>query len=263
MGNYNSQYESYYSTMVNKRKNNKGYKYNSNSSRSPLGFKLDKSFFLRRLIQDLIGVFLLFTFVIVCELVVTTQTEAAYNFSKQVINKNYDLTDAAASLKKLEFKDVEDKVTSLIEGIKVKFTGTQSVKDKIKSQFVLPINGITTSQLWGKTDSVNGGKEVHEGIDISAKVGTDVICPYEGEVKKCGEDGQLGKYILIDHKNGIETKYGQLGVVSVKVGDVLKKGQVIAKSGNTGESEEPHLHFELLIMGVNKDPEEYLNFNKS
>lgn len=259
MGNYNSQYESYYSTMVNKRKNYNGYKYNT--SKTSLGLKLDKNFFLRRIIQDLIGVFVLFTFVIVCKLVVTTQTEAAYNFSKQVINKNYDLTSAATSLKQLEFKDVEDKVTNLIEGIKVKVTGTQSVKDKIKSEFALPISGTTTSQYGERTDPVNGGKEVHEGIDISAKEGTDVLCPYEGKVKECSEDGQLGKYILIDHGNGIETKYGQLGVVSVKVGDLLKKGQVIAKSGNTGESEGPHLHFELLYMGENKDPIEYLSFN--
>lgn len=63
---------------------------------------------------------------------------------------------------------------------------------------------------------------------------------------------------MIDHGEGIETKYGHLNLLSVKKGIEVKKGEVIGKSGNTGKSTGPHLHFELLYMGESKNPEDYI-----
>lgn len=68
----------------------------------------------------------------------------------------------------------------------------------------------------------------------------------------------MGNYILIDHGDGIETKYGHLKEIKVKKGDVVKAGSIIALSGNTGKSTAPHLHFEFLYMGENKDPKEFI-----
>lgn len=261
MGNYNSQYESYYSNLINKRRNSRNSSYSSDKDST--SFKLDKSFLLRRVIQDLVGVFLLFTFVMVCKLVVTSQTQAAYNFSKEIVNKNYDYKNAVSLVKNFNYKSAETGITSWLEGIKVKITGTESIKNKIKSNFIMPVKGTVTSLYGERTDPVNGGKEKHQGIDIDAKEGTSIICPYDGKVKESGVDEELGKYILVDHGSGIETKYGHLSEVSVKNGDTLKKEQVIGKVGSTGKSTAPHLHFELLYMGENKNPEEYMDLSKT
>jgi murein DD-endopeptidase MepM/ murein hydrolase activator NlpD len=258
MGSYNSQYESYYSTLMNKRKNNNSQNYIQN--RNSGGFRLDGKFFIRRLIQDLIGVVVLSFFVITCKLVVTPHTQMAYNYSKSMLDKNYDIIGAVGSVKELNYKSLETSVTKWLEDIKVKITGTKSIQDKIKSSFVLPISGNITSSYGKRTIAVSGEKENHEGIDIDAKVGSIVVSSSDGRVKECGEDGQLGKYILIDHGMGIETKYGHLSEVSVKVDDKVSKEQVIGKSGNTGKSAAPHLHFELIYMEENVNPEDYFSF---
>ena len=253
MGSYNSQYESYYSTLVNKRKNYGGYGQVGNRSSS---FKLDGNFFLRRLTRDLIGVFILFLFVITCKLIVTPQTEAAYKFSKEILNKNYDYTVALNSIKNFKLKSIEEKSMDWMENVKAKLTGGQTLKDKVNDNFILPVEGAIIDQ------SVDEKKSA-EGINIDVKEGTEIFCPYEGRVTDLGEDIQLGKYIVIDHGAGIETKYAHLSEVLVKEEAEIKKGEVIGRSGSTGDTEGPQLHFELLYMGENKNPQDYLSFAKN
>jgi murein DD-endopeptidase MepM/ murein hydrolase activator NlpD len=253
MGSYNSQYESYYSTLINKRKNNGGYRnggYRSNS------FKLDGNFFFKRLIRDLIGVFILFVFVITCKFIITPQTEAAYKYSKEVLNKSYDYTVILNSIKNFDIMDVEEKTMDWMENIKVKLTGGQTLKDKLKDSFILPAEGAII-------DTTTSEKKGNGGIDIDVKEGTEVVCSYEGKVKDFGEDIQLGKYIVINHGEGIETKYAHLSEILVKQEAAIKKGDIIAKSGCTGDTTTPSLHFELLYMGENKDPQDYLSFAKN
>lgn len=260
MGNYNSQYESYYSSLANRKKNYGSYNYSYNNRK---GFNLDGNFLLKRLIRDLIGVFILFAIIIVCKLLVTPQTTAVYNYSKAMINKNYDYKNLITTVKQLDIKQTEEKVTDWLENVKSKLTGSKSLKDKLKSDFIIPVEGTITSKFGEINDPVTKGKKLHDGIDIGAKIGTDVACPYEGKIKEIGEDVELGKYILIDHGGGIETKYGHLNDVLVKKDDAIKKGQVIAKTGSTGKPSAPQLHFEVLYMGEAKNPEDYLNFNKN
>jgi murein DD-endopeptidase MepM/ murein hydrolase activator NlpD len=253
MGSYNSQYESYYSTLVNKRRNYGGYGNGRNKSSS---FKLDGNFFLKRLIRGLIGVFILFIFVITCKLIVTPQTEAAYKYSKEVLNQNYDYTVTLDGIKNFNFIGFEEKTMDWMENIKAKLTGGQTLKDKLKDSFMLPVEGAII-------DPAYNGKSDNAGIDIDVKEGTEVFCAYEGRVKDFGEDIQLGKYIIIDHGAGIETKYAHLSEILVKGEDSITKGDIIAKSGSTGNTTAPHLHFELLYMGENKSPQDYLSFAKN
>lgn len=261
MGSYNSQYESYYSTIINKRRNNKSQHYSQN--RNSGGFRLDGKFFARRLIQDLIGVVVLSFFVITCKLVVTPHTQMVYNYSKSILDKNYDFISAVQSVKEFNYKTIETSITSWLEEIKIKITGTKSIQEKIKSSFVLPVSGNVTSPYGERTVAVSGEKENHEGIDFDAKEGTPVLSSYDGKVKECGEDGQLGKYILINHGMGIETKYGHLSEVSVNVDNKVTKGQIIGKSGNTGKSTTPHLHFELIYMEESVNPKDYFSFENN
>jgi murein DD-endopeptidase MepM/ murein hydrolase activator NlpD len=260
MGSYNSQYENYYNNLVDKRKRYGSY---GNSGRRRNSFPLDGNFFLKRLTTELIGVFILFVFVIACKMVVTPQTTAAYKYSKEVLNKSYDYNSAISTVKKLDLKSIEDKSIDWMENIKSKLTGTMTLKEKLKSTFMVPVEGTITSGFGERNDPFTNEKKTHEGIDIAVKEGTEVLCPGEGKVKALGEDEELGKYILIDHGNGIETKYAHLSQLLVKQDAEIKKGEVIAKSGNTGKSTAPHLHFELLYMGANENPQDYLNFNKN
>ncbi|MCM0648954.1 M23 family metallopeptidase [Clostridium swellfunianum] len=252
MGSYNSQYENYYSTLVNKKKNYGGYSYGRNKSST---FKLDGNYFLKRFMRELIGVFILFIFVIGCKLIVTPQTAAAYKYSKDVLNKKFDYASAVSSVKTLDFKSVEEKSLDFMDSIKSKLTGGKTLKEKLQDSFMLPVEGAVIN-----TEAV-GGKN-NEGINISVKEGTAVLSTFEGKVKDVGEDSKLGKYIIIDHGLGIETKYAYLNEVSVKIEDNVKKGQVIGKSGKTLESHTPNLHFELMYMGESKNPKDYMSFAK-
>lgn len=260
MGNYNSQYENYYHNLVNKRRNYGGYGYSSQNNKS---FNLDGKFILKRLMRDLIGVFILFLFIITCKLVVTPQTTAAYNYSKEFVNKSYDYKQTINYIKTFNFNNTEDKVTEWLDAVKAKITGGKTLKDKLKTDFILPIEGAVASTYDERTNPITNEKEFHYGVDIAASLGTEVLSSGEGKVKECGEDGQLGKYVLIDHGSGLETKYGYLSEILVKKGDTIKKGQTIAKSGGIDESKEPHLHFEFLYMGENKDPQQYFNFSNN
>lgn len=260
MGNYNSQYESYYNGLVNRKKNYGSYGYSTQSNKS---FSLDGNFILKRLMRDLIGVFILFLFVIICKLVVTPQTTAAYNYSKEFVNKTYDYKNTINAVKEFNFNETETKITDWLDSIKAKITGGKTLKDRLKTDFILPVEGVVTSPYGERNDPFTNEKKFHYGVDLDAKEGTDVLCSSEGKVKDLGEDGQLGKYVLVDHGSGVETKYGHLSDILVKNGDALKKGEVIAKSGNTGKSTAPHLHFEILYMGENKDPQQYLNFTNN
>lgn len=257
MGNYNSQYESYYSSMVNRRRNpvNSGYRrYNP-------GFKLDGNFLIKRIVRDLIGVFILFFFITICKLVSIPQTAAAYNFSKQMVDSNYDYKAAFIAIKSFDAQSVEDKVTNWIDTAKSKILGGKTLKEKLKTDFIVPVEGTIVSHF-GESSKLAAKDKNNEGVDIQVKADSEVLNPFEGKIKDCGEDGQQGKYVLVDHGNGIETRYTQLKSYNVKKGDTVKKGQVIGKGGNVDSTKPPLLHFELLYMGENKNPEDYLSFAK-
>lgn len=261
MGNYNSQYEDYYSSLKKKNRiRNSPYQhmgYNSIDTRKPKG-----KYWFRRITRDLIGVLILFLFIIGCKILVTPETQNVYNYSKNVLNQNFNYEDLMEKAKTVDLTKLQGKFTNIIQQIRSKITGNQSATTKIKNEFIVPVNGVETSDYGYREDPITKEKKFHAGIDIDAKENTDVLAAYDGKVKECGLDGQLGNYVLIDHGGGIETKYGHLNKILVKKEDAVKKSQVIAKSGNTGKSTGPHLHFELLYMGENEDPNQYFNIIK-
>ncbi|MER6326307.1 M23 family metallopeptidase [Streptomyces coelicoflavus] len=98
----------------------------------------------------------------------------------------------------------------------------------------------------------NGGMWAHKhsGQDFAVPVGTNVVAAHGGTVVKAGGNGAgdgpaYGNAIVIKHGNGTYSQYAHLSKVNVKIGQVVKTGQSIAKSGNTGNSSGPHLHFEI------------------
>jgi len=100
----------------------------------------------------------------------------------------------------------------------------------------------------------------HSGIDIACGYGKPVYASDSGRVIKSqgGWNGGYGAMIAIDHGNGKQTVYAHLGKLYVKVGENITKGQVIGAEGSTGRSSGPHLHFEVRVGGVRKNPLYYV-----
>lgn len=100
----------------------------------------------------------------------------------------------------------------------------------------------------------------HTGIDIGLDVGSSVKAADGGVVTFAGYNSSYGKYIIIDHGSNMTTLYAHNSKLTVGKGEKVYKGQLIALSGNTGYSTGPHLHFEVRINGVPKNPRNYVNF---
>lgn len=122
-----------------------------------------------------------------------------------------------------------------------------------------PIKGRITSPFGMRKSPFGGSRSsFHDGIDIANKVGTEVVAAADGEVIYSGWKAVYGKTILIDHGYGFVSKYGHNSALLVTKGDKVKKGQPIARVGNTGRSTGPHLHFTILKNGDAQDPMIYL-----
>lgn len=99
----------------------------------------------------------------------------------------------------------------------------------------------------------------HKGIDIAGDIGDDVFAAMDGEVIYAEyNDGGYGNLIIVKHEDNMSTYYGHLSEYNVKVGDKIKKGDVIGEVGNTGFSTGPHLHFELRVDDEAVDPTDYI-----
>ena len=94
----------------------------------------------------------------------------------------------------------------------------------------------------------------HPGLDIAIPTGSYIRAAGAGRVMEVGEDPTYGKFVRIDHENGYVTLYAHASDTSVELGEEVRKNEVIALSGDTGESTAPHLHFEILLEGENLDP---------
>ena len=102
----------------------------------------------------------------------------------------------------------------------------------------------------------------HPGIDIRSEIGQKVISPQNGRISEISKDEQLGYTITIDHGNMISKISNLSSKIDVKVGDKINLGQSIAIVGDSAEYEiadEPHIHYELIVNGVNVNPLEYVN----
>jgi murein DD-endopeptidase MepM/ murein hydrolase activator NlpD len=101
--------------------------------------------------------------------------------------------------------------------------------------------------------------EYHPAVDIAAPEGTPIKAADSGYVAVVGRsDTGYGRYVLIDHGNGFQTLYGHFSVMFVEVGQSVGKGQTIGLCGSTGKSTGPHVHFEIKLNGVRRNPLIYL-----
>jgi murein DD-endopeptidase len=99
-----------------------------------------------------------------------------------------------------------------------------------------------------------GTRKLHTGVDISVSQGTEVRVVEEGTVRRASEDAVNGKVLIIDHGRGVTTAYCHNSELLVKAGQRVKRGELIALSGNTGRSTGPHLHYQLELSAQPVDP---------
>lgn len=120
------------------------------------------------------------------------------------------------------------------------------------------VKGWMSSRYGKRTDPFNGRKAWHRGVDFAGKDGSEVIAVASGIVTRSEPYKGYGHLIEIDHGEGYVTRYGHNKINLTEVGDLVKKGQVIAKMGSTGRSTGPHVHFEVYKNGRNVDPASYI-----
>jgi murein DD-endopeptidase MepM/ murein hydrolase activator NlpD len=121
-----------------------------------------------------------------------------------------------------------------------------------------PTTGYLSRGFGMMIDPFTGTKQPHLGIDLAADMGTPVYATAEGKVSSVERDPGLGKTILISHQFGYTTVYAHLSLVKVKIGQYVRRGEVIGAVGNTGYSTGPHLHYEVHFQGQPKNPLNYI-----
>jgi murein DD-endopeptidase MepM/ murein hydrolase activator NlpD len=121
-----------------------------------------------------------------------------------------------------------------------------------------PARGWLTSNFGIRRSPFSNERTMHEGIDIAARTGTPVYATAAGIVSRSFFENGYGKLIVIDHGYGYKTYYGHNSKLVVKVGQRVKRGDLVASSGNTGSSTGAHVHYEVRLNGVPINPRKFI-----
>lgn len=125
---------------------------------------------------------------------------------------------------------------------------------------VRPVRSRLLSSRFGpRKDPFTGQEVMHKGVDFVADPGDEVFAPADGRVVSVGPRGDgYGLTLVLDHGYGVQTHFAHLARASVPVGDAVRRGQVVAKVGNSGRSTGAHLHYEVRFAGLPEDPERFI-----
>ena len=123
---------------------------------------------------------------------------------------------------------------------------------------VWPAKGWVTSRFGYRISPFTGLKQLHDGLDIAAPLGTKVNAPADGVVTHVSTDSGYGKVLVINHGYGVVTRYGHNSEIMVKVGQRVSRGDLVSLVGNTGRSTGSHLHYEVRVNGIPVNPSRYI-----
>ncbi len=119
----------------------------------------------------------------------------------------------------------------------------------------LPVSRVRLTSRYGyRVHPVTGRGSNHSGIDLAVSTGTPVVATADGEVRIARYQGAYGLLVAVDHGDGVQTRYAHLSSVSVSPGQSVREGELIGRSGSTGRSTGPHLHYEVRVNGASVDP---------
>lgn len=132
----------------------------------------------------------------------------------------------------------------------------------LDTKLVSPLStNVLTSSFGYRVSPISGKWKFHSGIDLAAPLKSSVFACCSGEVSQSGFNSTYGNFVILQHYNNLTSVYAHLSEILVKKGQKVKTGELIAKSGSTGASTGPHLHFELRKDGSPTDPGKIINFN--
>jgi murein DD-endopeptidase MepM/ murein hydrolase activator NlpD len=124
-----------------------------------------------------------------------------------------------------------------------------------------PVEGHITGSFGERIDPFNGEGAFHTGVDISASYGQTVVAPADGLVIFADQDGGYGRLLILEHGNGISTRYGHLSSFAAIVGQSVRRGDVIGYVGQSGRATGPHLHYEVRLHDVPVNPHKYMRIS--
>lgn len=161
---------------------------------------------------------------------------------------------------------VQQQINQLQIDIELRKQRQEGVRNLINDQVSLrrstpkgwPTKGWLTSYFGMRKSPFSGKMVMHEGLDIAANTGTPIVATADGVVARVKYSPGYGKMLILDHGYGYRTIFAHNSEILVKSGQRFKRGDIVAKVGNTGKSTGSHLHYELLLNGVPIDPRKTL-----
>ena len=172
----------------------------------------------------------------------------------------YD-AEVSSSLDQLHALRTSALTGATMVGLTMGLTRNVTTADWIKANSapnLWPIEGQVTGSFGERIDPFNGEGAFHSGVDIGSSYGHPIVAPADGVVTLTDTMGGYGKTIMIDHGNGISTRYGHLSGFAVTAGQKVQRGDVIGYVGESGRSTGPHLHYEVRINDTPVNPYKYL-----
>jgi len=171
----------------------------------------------------------------------------------------YPAGEEASSTASELMKSVSDLETTLASQQGIMTGMSKIIQGRILNREVSPSikpisKGYMSSPFGYRRDPFTGRSRLHKGVDFATRIGTKVHSVAAGVVSFAGHKNGYGNAFEVDHGNGLVSRYGHLSKPKVEVGALVKKGDLIALSGNTGRSTGPHLHLEILQDGKQINP---------
>jgi murein DD-endopeptidase MepM/ murein hydrolase activator NlpD len=158
-----------------------------------------------------------------------------------------------------DIERLESEATSQEESLSELVKLLQSKKEMlVHTPSIWPVHGWVTSGFGFRTNPFTGLNQMHEGLDISNRIGTPVTATADGIVSDTGKDFSHGNVVVISHGFGMTSRYFHLNKVFVRAGQKVKRGDKIAEVGTTGRSTGPHLHYEVRVNGIPVNPVRYI-----
>lgn len=170
------------------------------------------------------------------------------------------------NIKDKDIKNLLESVDDMIRYINFEKDQTIQIAEKLRRNETLydclpaikpTIGNYSINGFGMRRHPILGVRKFHHGIDINCNYGTEVHCPGNGKVTAVERRAGFGLVVEIDHGFGYKTIYAHLSKAMVKRGTIVNRGQIIAKSGNSGLSSGPHLHYEIHHDGISLDPTDF------
>jgi murein DD-endopeptidase MepM/ murein hydrolase activator NlpD len=178
------------------------------------------------------------------------------DFRKLLTSKASDIRES--SLSSSVFRMQEESRRRLTSYAEVTWYITNKHNTAKATPSIWPVSGRITSHYGYRIAPLRIASEYHTGIDVANEPGTPVYATADGVVRYAGWANGYGLSMVLDHGFAYSTLYGHFSELTVKEGAQVKRGQLLGRMGSTGTSTGPHLHYEVWVDGIPRDPMRYL-----